>query len=161
MRMRLSAGLLTLAIAWHWPALAQSVEADIRSVILAVNKAYAQNDLPAYWSHYDPTLTQWWPEGRVDLASYQRQWTEYINAGGRVLAADVSDLQIQIDPSGDAAVATYRLAYQDQGRRQRRVDPGDSGERRAVQTRKRVWKIVHLHYSNVAHPNSVSSCEAP
>jgi ketosteroid isomerase-like protein len=149
--MRLSAGLLILASAWPWPALAQSVEADIRSVILAVNKAYAQNDLPTYWSHYDPTLTQWWPEGRVDLPSYQRQWTEYINTGGRVLAADVSDLQIQIDPSGDAAVATYRL-------RVRTRNPDKSEAMQELQEtdvlfkRGNAWKIVHLHYSNVAQP---------
>jgi ketosteroid isomerase-like protein len=148
---RLSAGLLTLALAWPLPVLAQTAETDVRNVVLAVNKAYAQNDLPTYWSHYDPTLTQWWPEGRVELPSYQRQWTDYINTGGRVLAADVSDLQIQVDPTGDAAVATYRLRIKTR-------NPDKTEATQEIQEtdvlfrRERVWKIVHLHYSNVAQP---------
>ena len=62
-----------------------------------------------------------------------------------MLAADVSDLQIQIDPSGDAAVATYRLRI-----RTRDADKGESTqeiqESDVLFRRGRVWKIVHLHY---------------
>ena len=102
--------------------------------------------LPTYWPYYDASLTQWWPEGRVDLPTYQREWTKLIETGGRVLAADVSDLRIQIGPGGESAVATYRLRVTT--RAADRVDTTqDIQETDVLFRRGDAWRIVHLHYS--------------
>ena len=70
-----------------------------------VNAAYRANDLPAYFSYYAPDFSQWLPEGRTDLPTYQKQWTGFIHGGGGVESANYSDLHIQVRPTGDTAVA--------------------------------------------------------
>ena len=113
-----------------------------------VNAAYARNDLPAYFAFYAPDLTQWFDQGRVDLPSYKKMWTDYINAGNRILAADFSDMNIRVSPSGDAAVASYLL----------RVKTRTKDGKETLETnhetdvwfkRDGAWKIVVLHYSQV------------
>src|ERR1700682_35876 len=82
---------------------------EIRRLEKQMNEAYQANDLPRYFGYYADDLTQWLPEGRTDLPQYKKSWSEYIAAGARVQSVDLSDMHIQVDPSGDTAVASYLL----------------------------------------------------
>jgi ketosteroid isomerase-like protein len=146
------AALLGLSLCAAVPTGAQQQDSSIVREIVRleqqVNAAYARNDLPAYFGFYAPDLTQWFEEGRVDLPSYQKNWTAYINAGNRILAADYSDMNIRVSPSGDAAVASYLLRV-----RTRTKDGKESAEENHETDvwfrRGGSWKIVVLHYSPV------------
>lgn len=121
-------------------------EEQVRSAVLGANIAYAKNDLPVYWTFYAPDLTQWWPEGRVDLPAYKQQWEKFVKEGGRVEQADVSDLVIQLGPSNDTAVASYRLTVTTRGP-DGKATTELMQETDVLMKRLGAWKIVHLHYS--------------
>lgn len=119
---------------------------EVRDLTFAVNAAYAANDLDKYFSYYADDLTQWWPSGRVSFASYRESWSKFVKSGGRVEAADVSDLEVQLSPSGDTAIATYQLKVRT------RSPKGDVTDEENQETdvwfrRGGRWTIVHLHYS--------------
>jgi len=121
-------------------------EAQVRAAVEGANIAYAKNDLAVYWTFYAPDLTQFWPEGRVDLPTYKKQWEKFVKDGGRVEQADVSDLVIQLGPSNDSAVASYRLTVTT------RTPDGKATtevmqETDVLMKRLGAWKVVHLHYS--------------
>jgi ketosteroid isomerase-like protein len=121
-------------------------EAEVREAVTRFNAAYLANDMAAYWPFYDPSLTQWWPEGRVDLKAYQEQWTRLLKDGGKVLENEISDLVVQVSPSGDAAVASYAV------RVVTRQPDGTLSKERVHETdvwfkRGGLWRVVHLHYS--------------
>jgi ketosteroid isomerase-like protein len=145
---------LLLAAAWlgllvqaeQAPDARAKAEEQVRSVVVGANIAYAKNDLPVYWTFYALDLTQWWPEGRVDLAAYKQQWEKFVKEGGRVEQADVSDLVVQLGPSLDSAAASYRLTVtirQPDGAATTEV----MQETDVLFRRLGGWKIVHLHYS--------------
>jgi ketosteroid isomerase-like protein len=125
----------------------EAVEKEIRDLVLKFNAEYEKNNLDAYFSYYADDLTQWWPEGRVTLDEYKKQWHELIANGGGVDKNVVSDLKVQVGPSGDTAVATYKVDV---------VIRGADGERSnetAMETdvwfkRGGKWKVVHLHYNS-------------
>jgi ketosteroid isomerase-like protein len=121
-------------------------ERQIRELEEKVNGAYAANDLATYFSYYADDFSQWLPEGRTDLAAYQREWTQFIHGGGRVEAATFSDLHIQIGPSGDTAVASYILHVRTRDAKGQ-VSEEDNQESDVFFKRGNVWKIVFLHYS--------------
>lgn len=124
---------------------ASAVEQEIREFEQKYNGAYAANDLPTYFAYLAPDFSQWLPSGRTDKAAYQQSWTRFINGGGRVLSADISDLQIKIGPSGDSAVASYLLRVKTKSSR------GESDETYqetdVLFKRDGAWKVVSLHYS--------------
>jgi len=121
-------------------------EQQIRELEDKVNGAYAANDLTAYFSFYAADFSQWLPEGRTDLATYQKDWTGFIHGGGRVESANYSDLHIQIGPSGDTAVASYILRVRTRNAKGE-VSEEDNQESDVFFKRGGVWKIVFLHYS--------------
>ena len=122
-----------------------AVEREIREFEQKYNGAYAANDLPTYFGYLAPDFVQWLPSGRTDKAAYQQSWTRFITNGGKVLAADFSDLQIKIGPSGDTAIASYLLHVKTHSAR------GDSDETYqetdVLFKRDGAWKVVYLHYS--------------
>jgi ketosteroid isomerase-like protein len=122
-----------------------AVEQEIRDFEQKYNAAYAANDLPTYFSYLAPDFSQWLPSGRSDKAAYQQSWTRFINGGGRVLSADLSELQIKVSPSGDSAVASYMLRVKTKSSR------GESDETYqetdVLFKRDGAWKVVYLHYS--------------
>ena len=61
-----------------------SVEDEIKNVEQRANAAYEANDLKEYFSFYASDLSQFLPEGRTDLAQYQKDWSAYIGEGNRV-----------------------------------------------------------------------------
>lgn len=124
----------------------QKAEAEVREAEKRFNAAYLANDMAAYWPFYDPALTQWFPDGRVDLKTYQAQWTKLLADGGRVLENELSDMVVQVGPSGDTAVASYAV------RVVTRQPDGTLTRERVHETdvwfkRGGVWRVVHLHYS--------------
>ena len=123
-----------------------NTEQQIRELEDKVNAAYAANNLPAYFSYYAPDFSQWLPEGRTDLPTYQKQWTGFIHGGGRVESAKYSDLHIQVGPSGDSAVASYILSVRTRSVKEE-VSEEDNQESDVFFKRGGVWKIVFLHYS--------------
>ena len=121
-------------------------EEQVRNAVIGANLAYAKNDLPVYWSFYGQDLTQFWPEGRVDLPTYKKQWEKFVKDGGRVEQADVKDLVIQLGPSNDTAVASYELTVttrQPDGKAETQV----MQETDVLAKRLGAWKVIHLHYS--------------
>ena len=125
----------------------EAVEKKIMQLTLLFNQQYEDNDLDGYFSHYADDVTQWWPEGRVSLADYKKEWYDLIGNGGRVETAIVSDLQVQVGPSGDTAVATYKLDVTT-----RQPDGTQTGET-ALESdvwfkRDGKWRIAHLHYNS-------------
>ena len=125
---------------------AENPEQQIRELEEKINWAYAANDLPAYFSAYAADFSQWLPEGRTDLPTYQKDWTNFIQSGGRVESAAFSDLHIQIGPSGDTAVASYILHVRTRNAKGQ-VSDEDNQESDVFFKRTGAWKIVFLHYS--------------
>lgn len=142
---------LVLAAAQAVPSGPSSAAEQVRRLEQAVNAAYAANDLPRYFSFYAPELTQWWPEGRVDLPAYQKRWRAFVGGGGRVLAAKISDLVVQVSPDSDAAVASYRLHVETRDEHGT-VTTDELQETDVLFEEAGAWKIVHLHYSLAPRP---------
>src|SRR5262249_35251334 len=89
------------------PAAAQSpaaIEQQIRDLEQKYTAGYAANDLPTYFSYLADDFGQWLPSGRTDKASYQTSWTRFVTGGGKVLSAELSDVQVKVSPAGDTAV---------------------------------------------------------
>lgn len=125
---------------------ASAAEADVRRIIADYNAAYGRNDLDVYFSYFAPDLTQWYPSGRVDLPSYRESWTRSVKAGNVMEKAEVIDLQVQVSPSADAAVATYLLRTTSKDAKGAR-ETSDNHETDVLFKRGGEWKIVHIHYS--------------
>ncbi len=133
------------------PAVAQTpaaarAEKDVRAVIADYNAAYGRNDLEAYFKAFAPDLTQWFPSGRVDKATYQADWTKYIGAGNRLERVEVRDLRVQLSGSGDAAVATYILRVTTRTVKGT-VSTDDNQETDVLFKRGGAWTIVHVNYA--------------
>jgi ketosteroid isomerase-like protein len=144
-------GLSFLSFLLFLGAPQHQVEEEIRRLEIAFNGAYERNDLAEYFSYYADDVTQWFESGRVDLADYKKSWYELINGGGGVEKNALSDLRVQVDPSGDTAVATYALEVLTRGA------DGKKTKERAWETdvwfkREGKWKIVHLHYNSKEIP---------
>ncbi len=125
---------------------AASAEKDVRAVIADYNAAYGRNDLEAYFKAFAPDLTQWFPSGRVDKATYQADWTKYIGAGNRLERVEVRDLQVQVSASSDAAVATYILRVTTRTAKGT-VSTEDNQETDVLFKRGGAWTIVHVNYA--------------
>lgn len=141
------AGVLALAA----PARAQSGaaatgETEVRKVIADYNAAYEKNDLDTYFKAFAPDLTQWFPSGRVDLASYRASWSKTIAAGNRNEKVEVRDLRIQMSPAADAAVATYILRVTFRSAKGV-VTTEDNQETDVLFKRDGAWTIVHVNYA--------------
>jgi ketosteroid isomerase-like protein len=138
-------GPLMLALQTAAVRPATSAEQEVRDFEQKYNGAYAANDLATYFSYLAPDFVQWLPSGRTDKASYQQSWTRFITGGGKILAADFSDLHIKIGPSGDTAVASYLLRVKTHSAR---GDSDDTYQESDVLFRRDgAWKVVYLHYS--------------
>lgn len=113
---------------------------------LSVRDTFVANDLPAYYAHFSDDLSVWTPEGAIDFADYQRDWSSFIAAGNRVLSLEYVDMNIIVAPAGDAAVASFQvrvcICCADGTVSDRRFQETDVWFKRANQ-----WKIVRAHYS--------------
>lgn len=123
-----------------------SVQDEIASFEKRANAAYEANDLPKYFSFYAADFQQFLPEGRSDLAAYKKEWGEYIGEGNRVQKVDISDLQVQVGPNQDTAVASYLLHVRTK-LKDGKITDEDNQESDVLFKRNGEWKIVFLHYS--------------
>lgn len=133
------------------PAAAQSpaaVEKQIRDLEQKYNAAYAANDLPTYFSYLADDFGQWLPSGRTDKASYQTSWTRFITGGGKVLSAELSDVQVKVSPAADSAVVSYLLHVKTQSNRGTADETYQETD--VWFKRGNDWKVVSLHYSAAA-----------
>ena len=130
-----------------------SAEQEVRELEQRANAAYEANDLPKYFSFYSPDFTQYLPEGRSDLPSYEKEWSSYIGEGNRVEKVVLSDMHVQIGPSGDTAVASYIIHVRTK-LKDGKVTDEDNQESDVLFKRNGQWKVVFLHYS--AAPKSES-----
>jgi len=134
-----------------FPAMAahhNSVDAEVRDAIKAFNRAYTSNNVEAYFSTYSDDVTLYYFGARQNVSAYREEWTEMIDAGGGVEQNEMSDLQVQVMPSGDVAVATYFV-----DNRTREPD-GQTTTVRAFETEvwQKIddeWKVVSLHYTEI------------
>ncbi len=141
--------VISVAVASLYPgaAMAQSAtEREITELEQKMNAAYAANDLPTYFAYYSKDFTQWLPEGRTDLPQYEKMWTGFIKSGGAVESDEISDMHIQIGPSGDTAVASYLLHVKTRSPKGEVTDEVFQ-ESDVWFKRDGAWKVVHLHYS--------------
>ena len=149
-RLIISALILLMPIAYvavrAKPRPAASVEEEIKDVEQRANAAYEANDLAKYFSFYASDFSQFLPEGRIDLAGYQRDWTAYIGEGNRVQNVEISDMHIQAGPSKDTAVASYLLHVRTK-LKDGKVTDEDNQESDVLFKRNGEWKLVFLHYS--------------
>lgn len=146
---RTLAALLVVVYTMTLPCIAQQSEIDkqIRDLEDKMNAAYAANDLPTYFAYYADDFTQWLPEGRTDLPQYKKEWTAFIQSGGRIESAHPSDMIIQIGPNGDCVVASYVLHVKTRSPKGD-VSDDDFHESDVWFKRNGAWKVVHLHYSH-------------
>jgi ketosteroid isomerase-like protein len=121
-------------------------EEEVRALEQKVNADYEANDLPKYFSYYAADFTQYLPEGRNDLPAYKKEWTEYIGSGNRIVKVEISDMHIQVGPSGDTAVASYMLHVRTH-LKDGKITDEDNQESDVLFKRNGEWKIVFLHYS--------------
>jgi ketosteroid isomerase-like protein len=128
---------------------ATKTEQEIRTLEEQMNQAYAKNDLQTYFSYYAQDFVQWLPEGRSDLDKYKRQWMAYVSAGNAVQEAEVRELLLRVDPSEDAAVASYILYVKTKGA-DGKISEEESQETDVWFKRSGGWKVVALHYAPLA-----------
>ena len=123
-----------------------NAEQEVRDFEQRANAAYEANDLPKYFSFYAKDFSQFLPEGRTDLPAYQKEWTEYIQSGNRVEKVQLSDMHVQVGPSGDTAVASYMLHVRTK-LKDGKISEEDNQESDVLFKRNGEWKVVFLHYS--------------
>ncbi len=138
--------LMSLTLALPCAAQQSQTEKEIRDLEEKMNASYAANDLSTYFAYYAPDFTQWLPEGRTDLPQYEKEWTEFIKSGGRIESDQISDMHLQINPSGNTAVASYLLRVKTRSAKGV-VSDENFQESDVWFKRNGEWKVVHLHYS--------------
>ena len=124
------------------------VPADLQAAIKGFNDTYATNDVDAYFSFYAEGATVYFYGARQDIAAYHNEWDSLMAAGGGVEKNEMSDLVVQMMPSGDIAIATSFI-----DNRTRYAD-GTIDEARAFETDvwQKIdgdWKIISLHFSEI------------
>jgi ketosteroid isomerase-like protein len=123
--------------------------ATLHAAIKAFDHAYANNDVEDYFSFYADDATVYVGDGRVDMDAYHELWIGLMAAGGGVELNEMSDVQVQVMPSGDVAIVTSFI-----DNRTRSAD-GTTSTSRAFETDvwqliDGKWKIVSLHYSAIS-----------
>lgn len=123
-------------------------EQEIRQLEADINAAYAANDLPRYFAYYADDFRGLFPEGASTLPEYVKMWTDFIKSGGAIQSFAYTDLQIQVSPGADAAVASYRATVRTKNPGKEPVVEGyfetDVFFKRGGQ-----WKLVEVHYSSI------------
>jgi len=126
-----------------------SAEAEVRAAVEAFNDAYASNDVEGYFSHYTDDAKLYFYGERHKVAAYHEEWSAMVDAGGAVEKNDPSDVIVQVLPGDAAAVASYFVDYASRSPEgERTVAMGFESE--VWQKINGEWKIVSLHYSEIA-----------
>ena len=132
---------------------------DIHAAKKAFEDAYATNDVEKYFSFYaDDAKVYFGESARGKIAPYHKMWTALMAAGGGVELNKLTDLKIDVVPSGDVAVATSFIDNR------RREPDGTRVTAKAFQTDvwQKIdgkWKIISLHYSEFQRKSDAPSVE--
>lgn len=123
-------------------------EAEIRALAEAFNTAYAANKVDAYFGFYAEDAELYFYGARQDLAAYNKEWHALMAAGGGVEKSEMSDLRIQVMPSGNVAIATYfvdnQTRYPDSGSSAVKAFETDVWRKTGGE-----WKVVNIHFSEI------------
>jgi ketosteroid isomerase-like protein len=145
--------LIILATAMMaFPVVAQqsgSAASEVRAAVEAFNGAYGGNRVEEYFSYYVDDAALYFYGERQSVSAYHEEWAETIGAGGRVAKNELSDIRVRVLAGGDAAVASYFVEYA------MRAPDGTVATARAFESDvwQKIdgeWKIVSLHYSEIA-----------
>jgi len=149
MTTRYAAIALITMVSFCAPSMATTPADEIRQIETKINEAYAKNDLPTYFSYYADDFRGIFPDGFTTLDAYRKEWTNSVKAGNIVLKFTYTDMQIQVSPANDAAVATYKATA---NMRYAGKEPVDEHyfETDVFFRRAGVWKLVEVHYSTAA-----------
>ena len=130
---------------------ATGLESDIQQLEQDFNAAYAANDLDKYFGYYTDDAIFWFPEGRTDVPSYKKEWSEFLSDGGGIKAGTISDMHIKFSPMDDTAIASYVLHLTTREANQK-VHTEDYQESDIWFRTDGGWKITHVHYSAAPVP---------
>jgi ketosteroid isomerase-like protein len=126
----------------------KAVETEVLGLGKAFNDAYANNEVDTYFSFYAKDVTLYYFGERQSLGEYNKEWHEMVAAGGGVVRNDISDVQVQVLPGGDAAVATYFVDNQTRSA-DGEVTAAKAFETDVWQKAHGEWKIISLHYCEI------------
>ena len=137
--------LLSLPLGAHATEIGP-VEKEIAGLEQAFNQVYAANDLAKYFAYYADDLVAMFPDGRTDLKSYKKEWSEFIGAGNRLTANTISGLLVRVSPLGDEATASYLVEVRT------KLKTGKLTVEHFQETdlwlkREGGWKVAYVHYS--------------
>ncbi len=130
-------------------AMAQSQDADLNAAIVAFDKAYATNDVEAYFSYMaEDAVIYYGGDARTAVDWYHNFWTNFMATGGGVELNEMSDLQVQMMPGGNIAVVTSFIVNRT------RAPDGVTATTNAYETdvwhkTDSGWKLVTMHYSAI------------
>lgn len=148
MRILLSSIVIALISFSAMAAHHESENAELYAAIEAFDRAYATNDVETYFGFYADDATVFFYGARQDVDAYHEEWIALMAAGGGVEMNEMSDLQVQVMPSGDVAIAT---AFVDN---RTRAPDGTTTTVRAFETDVWLktdgeWKVISLHYTDI------------
>jgi ketosteroid isomerase-like protein len=128
-----------------------NVEEAVRDGVRQLVSAYGSNDVEKYFRIYATDMTILRATGRWDHAAYHKRWAEVVQSGGGNLSAELVDLQVQVLPGGESAVATFQMPVRS------RFPNAEAARGRNPEIiyymttvwayRKSNWNIVHVHWS--------------
>lgn len=138
----------SLAPTAHAATDTSAVEHEITQLEQVWNDAYGANDLPKYFGYYAENPLLVFYNKRTKLADYRKEWTTATKTEP-VQAAKMSDLKIEVDPSGDTAVASYQLDVSTK-HADGKVTVEHAFEMDVWFKQKAGWRVNAVHYSVAA-----------
>ena len=120
--------------------------AEVKEFTDRFNRVYEANDWKAYWDFYADDMTQYWEEGRLDIADYKTYWARQVADGTKILEVKWADPAWHVSPANDAAVAAYRI-YTRMRRPDGSIEASWHQETDVLFRRNGRWQVVHLHDS--------------
>ncbi len=125
-----------------------SVKAEVIDAAEAFDAAYATNDVEAYFGFYTDDAVLYFYGARQKVSVYKEEWAASIEAGAGVEKNEMSDLNVQVMPSGDVAIITSFIDNRT------RAEDGTTTTVRAFETDiwQKIdgeWRVVGLHYSEI------------
>jgi len=110
------------------------------------NKTYEANDWKTYWGFYADDMTQYWEQGRLDIADYKTYWEKQLADGTKILEVKWADPAYHVSEANDAAVAAYRI-YTKMRQTDGTIVASWHQETDVLFKRNGRWQVVHLHDS--------------
>ena len=122
-------------------------EAEVLATVKAFNRAFAANDVEAYFAHLHEDLTLFTPSNpyRVDGLTADREEFEFSLGAGRTRIGYFQEMQCRVQVAGDSAIVTYHSRGSYGVAEAARVTY--LKETDVLVRRNGTWKIVHIHVS--------------